>query len=336
MAKSISLGLLRKGKTRTHNENNVYVLDTLAMPGQTHDFEHSSSSDDSLQFYGLADGMGGGLGEAAAQTVLHVLDYHRQLFAAGNRFEFMNFAKTYVDHANQAMKQLQIDHQGLSAGSMLSLLVIHRDLAYTISLGSSRIYLYRDNKLYRMTDDHLRGHPGQFQLTKFVGLSSQDGDTVMAENMTRTVLNRGDIFLVTSDGITQYLEDPELAACLADPAAFVTQIRRILDAALRTGGRDNMAVLGVKILDPLAAGQTQNRHRDNLAVASKKMENRHRQNTTRQAAVRGDTGGFGESYRLIWFRPVLVFLIFVLLGILLGKLLFSLPGWVRQFLDFFA
>lgn len=328
MAKSISLGLLRQGRIRTKNEDNLFVLNTLAKPGQSHDFEFATSSEDSLQFYAVSDGMGGGLGELSARRILQVLDHQRQMILQGRiRFEFMSFARSYINDAKQALRHLQMDHQGLSAGSMLSLLIIHHDKAYTVSLGTSRIYLYRDGTLYRMTDDHLDGDPGRLQLTRFVGVSSHQGE-IVPENMTRTILNRGDIFLITSDGITHNLEDNDLVACLSDPAAFVNQIRSIQDAAMQKGGRENMALVGVKIIDPMIDAQTSDRRKAILdPISGKQTRITQPRAKSTKSSIRGDSNHFEENYRYRWFRPLLIFLVFVLLGLAVGKLLFSLPGW---------
>jgi len=334
MAKSISLGLLRKGRIRTINEDNLFVLNTMAMSGQTHDFEFATSSEDSMQFYAVSDGMGGGLGELAARRILQVLDHQRQLILQGSiRFEFMNFARAYINEARQSLRHLQLDHQGLSAGSMVSMLIIHHDMAYTISLGTSRIYLFRDNQLYRMTDDHVNGEPGQYQLTRFVGLSSHNGE-IVPENMTRTILNRGDIFLITSDGITQNLEDNELVACLSEPSAFVNQIRSIQEAAWQKGGRENMSMVGIKIIDPLLTGHTADRRKPvQDPVTGKQRQPEQPRIKSTKSEIRGDSDTFEENYRHRWFRPLLIFLVFVLVGLVVGKLIFSLPGWWQALIN---
>lgn len=325
MARSIALALLHQGLVRKKNEDNLYVLDTWVPIGQNREFERAVANEDALQFFAVADGMGGsGIGDVAAQTVLQVLDQHRRWQQAGGRFDFVSFARDYIEHANQAVCQLLASYQGLPVGTTLSLLVIDRDTAYTVSLGNSRVYLYRDGQLYRLTEDHINRLPDRRQLTRYIGVFQEDAASE-AENLTRTVLNKGDIFLLASDGITDYLTDEAIAGRLATPLAFVQQIRLLRNLALQAGGGDNLALIGVKIQDPSGSRSAQNQRHPAKASA---RAGQGRGPGQRQTPVRGDSAGLQNSRQYRWFKPLLFFLFFILLGILLGKLIFSMPAWL--------
>ncbi len=319
MAKSISLALLHQGLVRTKNEDNLYVLDTWVPIHDNREYERSAASSDSLQFYAVTDGMGGaGIGDLAAQTVLQLLDQQRRQWHSGSRFDFVSFARDFVDRANREVCRILAPYQGLPVGTTFSMLAVEHETAYTVSLGNSRIYLYRDNQLYRLTEDHIGTLPDRRQLTRYLGLF-QDNAMVDAENMTRTVLNKGDIFLLTSDGITDYLSDDMIAERLAAPVAFVQQIRQLRNLALEAGGGDNIALIGVKIQNPSA--------REPAVRDTAKIAGGHR-----PPKIRGDAAALPNSRQHRWLRPLLFFLLFILLGLLLGKIIFSLPGWINSLL----
>lgn len=144
------------------------------------------------------------------------------------------------------------------------------------------------------------------------------------DNMTRTTLNRGDILLLTTDGLTDGVSDEQIAATLADPAAFVQQVRHLRDLALQQGGRDNLALIGIRIIDPAV---------EESSSATGRLP-RVRQNAGRSGrpyagpAVKGGAGYLPDSRLRRVMRPILFFLAFVLLGLLLGKLVFSMPAWL--------
>lgn len=342
MAKSIAIALLHQGLVRRHNEDNLYMLTACVPSSKVANFEHSAASSDPLQLYAVADGMGGGgIGDVASRTVLQVLDQQRRL-RVGPRFEFTPFARDLIDLANRSVCEQLSAYEALPIGTTLSLLAIDRDNAYTLSLGNSRIYLYRDSELHCLTEDHISQLPDRRRLTRYLGFQA-DGGLLEVENMTRTVLCRGDILLLTTDGITDVLTDEQIAAELAAPVAFVQQIRRLRDLALEKGGRDNLALIGVRIQVPVLAEQPERvkritgRHAVMAAIpGSGRLPAEPETSSADLAgqpyagpAIRGGAGYLPENRQRRLIRPILFFLVFVLLGILLGKVLFSLPAWLK-------
>lgn len=345
MAKSIVLAMLHQGLVRNRNEDNLYLLDTLVPPARIANFEQAAACSDSLQIYAVADGMGGsGIGDVAAQTVLKVIEQQQRRLRPGGRFDFSAFARDTVDLANRSVCEMLAPYEGMPVGTTLSLLAIDRDTAYTFSLGNSRVYLYRDQQLYRLTEDHVSHLPDRRRLTRYLGFMA-DNSILEVENMTRTVLSRGDVLLLTTDGITDYLSDEEISSGLAAPLAFIHQIRQLRDLALRQGGRDNLALIGIKIQEPQVVADQSSRggrqaRQDTADVAVNRTvsalkydEAGGKINQSGQSyagpAIKGNTGSFQNTRQYRWLRPLLFFLVFILLGILLGKLLFSLPAWLK-------
>jgi serine/threonine protein phosphatase PrpC len=324
MARSIALALLQKGLVRKNNDDNLYILDAWVMPGERNAFERSAASEEPRQFYAVTDGMGGHeVGDLAAETVLAILDQHRRRLQGGSRFDFVDFARDFVDHANSVVCQLLERYQGLTVGTTLAALIIDRETAYTISVGNSRIYLFRDGRLYCLTRDHVEYLPDQRRLTRYFGIAD-DTALVGAENLTRTAIQRGDIFLLTTDGITDLLSDEVLAGQLGAPAAFVQKIRQLQNLAFNAGAPDNLALIGIRILDPVGHERTERKTARNKKAQSAQKPGR--------PSIRQDEMMRDQLQQHRWIRPLLIFLFFVLLGILAGKLFFSIPAWLVNLL----
>ena len=322
MAKSIALAILHQGLVRNHNEDNLYILDAIAPAAHDANFERSAASMASPQIFAVTDGMGGrGIGDTASQAVLRILDQQRRRLRPGTRLDFNTFARDVVDLANRSVCDLLAPYEGLPVGTTLTLLAIDRDTAYTMSLGNSRVYLYRDGQLIRLTEDHVGQLPDRRRLTRYLGFLAEGG-MADVENMTRTALIRGDIFLLATDGLTDVVDDEQIAVALADPSAFVRQIRHLRDLALQQGGRDNLAVIGIRIIDPSVdetIGTTGRLPRVRGFVRGRPYAG---------PAVKGSAGYLADSRLRRVMRPILFFLAFVLLGLLLGKLAFSMPAWL--------
>lgn len=126
---------------------------------------------------------------------------------------------------------------------------------YLIHIGDSRAYRLRDGIVERMTRDHsladeylamgiLRAEEVQFfpyknVITRAIGLTP----TVEPEVNFVTILPN-DIFLFCSDGLTDPLDDKEIARILqANRADLEAAARALVDAANDAGGPDNITVV---------------------------------------------------------------------------------------------
>lgn len=343
MTKSIALALLHQGLVRSHNEDNLFLLDSAVPVSKTDNYERSAASSDPLQFYAVADGMGGrGIGDLAAFTAMRVLDQQRRYVKPGSRFDFAAFARDQVEMANRSVREQLANYQGMPVGTTFSLLAIDRDTAYTLSLGNSRIYLFRDNQLNQLTEDHVSQMPDRRRVVQYIGFQP-DQSSSEAENLSRITLERGDVFILATDGITDVLSDGQIAEALNSPSAFVQQIRQIRDMALQTGGRDNLALVGIKIQEVhVTAKPARTKRSEHPAVgfaASREQaiqggetaNDKISQAGTRYKGpkIKGSAGFLENSSRRRKLRPLLFFLFFVLLGILLGKVVFSLPTLLK-------
>jgi protein phosphatase len=148
-------------------------------------------------------------------------------------------------------------HAGM--GTTLALLLIEDDEAHMGHVGDSRIYLFRDDRLLRLTRDHTvvqqeidagtltpelaRIVPHKNILTQSVGYHGP----VEPDTSTRPI-EPGDVFILCSDGLTDPLDDEALAdICRETAPEDLAEV--LVQKAIEHGTEDNVTVVAVHIQD---------------------------------------------------------------------------------------
>lgn len=220
----------------------------------------------------VADGMGGHrAGEVASK--LAVDNTHRILVDATDPDETRLVRDTGVEDAadvlrerlRYAMNQASLhvrqqaegkpDLQGM--GTTLVVLVVDGDQAHLAHVGDSRAYLFRDDRLMRLTRDHTvvqqevdagrltpelaRMLPHKHILTQSVGSHGP----VEPDTTTRMVLP-DDVFMLCSDGLTDPLTDQEIEQIMRETPLDL-MCHELVEKALGAGGDDNVTVLVVGV-----------------------------------------------------------------------------------------
>jgi serine/threonine protein phosphatase PrpC len=165
-----------------------------------------------------------------------------------------------LDRANQRILAHSAEMGHVTIGATVVALLIHEAGFVCLWAGDSRIYLMRQGRLSRLTVDHsevqellssgaiseaeARHWPRKNVITRAIGI--HDGTHV--ETVTGSV-QEGDRFLLCSDGLTEHLEDEDLAAILSNPLAHAGQIvDRLIGETLNRGARDNVTCIVVRCL----------------------------------------------------------------------------------------
>ena len=218
------------GKVRYNNEDSLIIIEPKT--------------------YVVADGMGGAsAGEVASQmlveTVKNFLSNTPQLWDEKILAQAILLANDKI--LNTAARHEEYHGMGTTA----TILHVEDGRGYFAHVGDSRIYLLRNNNFRQITEDHsyvetlvrrgeltaaeARVHPMKNVLTQAVGAMANI--QVDAENFH---VERGDIFLLCTDGLTNMVADAAIAKILktaANPADA------LIEAALEAGGKDNVTVI---------------------------------------------------------------------------------------------
>lgn len=208
------------------------------------------------QLWLVADGMGGHEGgQFASKSIVEAVE------AADlpDGFEAAADALSAAIHAaNQRIFATARD-AGRMMGSTVVALLLRGDEFAVFWAGDSRAYLLRDDRLIQLTRDHSqvqdmleRGlmseadaadHPMRHVLTRAVGVQP-----TLEIDAIRDQFTRGDLFLLSSDGLHGVLSDDEIAAILRRQGIGAN--RALVDACLQRGAPDNVTVTLVSASEP--------------------------------------------------------------------------------------
>jgi protein phosphatase len=164
-----------------------------------------------------------------------------------------------IQRANQAIFERTLaEHDKRGMGTTITVMTLFSRRYLIGQVGDSRAYLLRDGRLLQLTKDHsyvqeqvdaglltpdqARVHPYSNVITRCVGAS---GDVV--PDIYFGTLEKGDILLIASDGLTGMLEDEHLVRILNSDGGPQHWVDRMITEANRRGGLDNITAIVIRI-----------------------------------------------------------------------------------------
>lgn len=232
------------GRVRTRNEDVVSI-----------DSDHGWAV--------LADGMGGHRGGDVAAH-LAVTTVNQQLESAyrpgwaaeaagGALLAAVQAANAAIHHA--ARQSIELAHMGTT---LVAAICADQQLVCA-HVGDSRLYRLDAGRLVRLTRDHTVVQEqidaglidaGQARHSVFRGLLTRGlgAEAVVSPDLGRHAARPGDLFLMCSDGLTDMLYEDEIADLLVGGASLDAAAAQLVEAANRSGGRDNVSVIVARII----------------------------------------------------------------------------------------
>jgi protein phosphatase len=241
--------------------------------------------DDETQFSGasrakllmVADGMGGYEGgeraswlavEGVVQYLLTNLHWpiscpssHEAHFFQGLR-SALDFSQTQIRSAAEVHPEQDC------MGTTLTMAWVVWPSAYLIHVGDSRAYLFRNGQLELWSHDQTLAQAladngaiseNEIETNRFrhVLISALGCRSNMEPQYGRNELMPNDKLLICTDGLTGQLSDDEIAETLGQEGSAETTCNRLIDAAKKAGGSDNItAVLAHFITNPFEQEQS--------------------------------------------------------------------------------
>ena len=198
-----------KGKVRDRNEDNSTFIEC-----GTH------------MVFAVADGMGGmDFGDVASKIAVKGIE--REFSDCGNlSFDQTDMKKIFIrifnEINNEIIKKCIEKKSATGMGTTLSVCVIKDNKIFIGHMGDSRIYIIRNGEAMQVTKDHsyveelidsgrisreqAKIHPNRNIITRALGLDRDiDVDTDVFD------LVKGDCVLLCTDGLTNAVEDNEMA-----------------------------------------------------------------------------------------------------------------------------
>lgn len=228
---------------------------TWRSAGATHPgLERTSNQDAWLELpscglWVIADGMGGyQAGDVASRTVCEAL----ASFEPGASLEdSIDELRERVSGVNTQLYAASIrDVDPVQSGSTVVMLIAAGDSIAALWAGDSRVYRLRQGELLQMTIDHswaaqltLRGI--KHQLTDHTILRAVGGEATLLLEVKRDQVQRGDRYLLCSDGLYRELTPEQIAALLA-AGDVQHSVQTLLEATLAAGAHDNVSVIVIE------------------------------------------------------------------------------------------
>lgn len=216
----------------------------------------------------LSDGIGGhASGDMASRTIVAEMFAELTLGrppAAADAPAVLQGALARANDGLRACVEARPDHRGMG-GTVVATLVAEGRLHW-ISVGDSVLYLFRDEKLSRLNDDHSMAPQLDLMVAKGLLTEAEARDhpqrnaltsALMGEDIAETdcpsdplALRPGDVFVLASDGL-QFLPDPIIEALLLRARRDNSRdiARDLVDAihTLNDPEQDNMSVIVVRV-----------------------------------------------------------------------------------------
>lgn len=243
------------GRIRQNNEDN-FCFDQRILPQENNGLEQSLTASflpfESSVALGIFDGMGG---EEDGQVASYLAaSTFRNLYEAqSNVLSVRKFLEQAAIQMNDSVyKKAEISFNRM--GSTAVIFYFYKDYVYACNVGDSRAFRFRDNALIQLSKDHTdvaflasRGITNRKpHLNKYIGMSTEDG--IPMPYIVKGHILPGDQYLLCSDGLTDMLNNVEIAAILKDSQNASDAVNSLISAAMEHGGRDNTTVIVIRVL----------------------------------------------------------------------------------------
>jgi protein phosphatase len=217
----------------------------------------------------VADGVGGGKGgeEASSRTLDTIVRY-----VAGSSLFFANLHQETqrallqdltlsVQWSHAAVRneaEARTSLQGMATTLTMVLLLWPR--AYVVQVGDSRCYHLRSPTLTQVTKDQTMaqemidqgllpaGSAERSPLSHVLSQAVGHKESEVWPEISSLEVKPGDTLLLCTDGLTKHLADSRIAELMAKADSSNEACARLIDAALKGGGSDNVTVVVTRFL----------------------------------------------------------------------------------------
>jgi serine/threonine protein phosphatase PrpC len=203
----------------------------------------------------VADGMGGhSAGQVASALASEAVVASIREQADSGR-ELTEKLRRAVEVANRTIWEAARASQDCAGmGTTVVALLMEGGRAGLAHVGDSRAYRVRDGSIRQLSDDHsvvgellrrheiseddAREHPHRHVLTRALGVRGQ-----VQADLAELTPQPGDLFVLCSDGLTNHVEDHEIAKLALETPDLDACCEALIELANRRGGEDNTTVV---------------------------------------------------------------------------------------------
>lgn len=232
------------GKMRSNNEDHLLIPWEVFTNGE----QRAVMEEEDIFIIAVADGMGGHkAGEVASRRVLEsLMEFSGALQTEAQLSALKRELEGWLSHIHHQLVQSGKQDANLEGmGTTLTSFLYYRGRTYILHAGDSRAYIRQQDHITQLTKDHTFSRSTGFTQIKSNLLLNCIGairkpilDIMDVSHLTQP----GSVFLLCSDGLTDMLEDNEIAYYLKH-----NTLKQLVEAANERGGRDNISVVTLAI-----------------------------------------------------------------------------------------
>lgn len=216
----------------------------------------------------LADGMGGhAAGEVAAQTAVEsyvklIKEYLPPTRSIKELAQTQDTLSQLIGEVNKVVYRMSRSEAKMHGmGTTLCCSYFHPDGLIIGHVGDSRTYIARGGQLHQLTEDHslvqelvglgelsprqAKSYSHRNIITKAIGT-----EPFIEPALYKHSLQKNDLLLMCSDGLTDLLSDQEILNHLIQATTLEQKAASLIEDANRHGGNDNVTVILMEIDDP--------------------------------------------------------------------------------------
>jgi len=238
----------------------------VSAAGDTDRGQHRKANDDSLLvlpdhcLYAVADGMGGYAGGSVASSLAVEamrLAFEQEAFDAALRTAVAvprrgsELAQSMVQAHRAVFSAARANPKYCKMGTTLvaTRFSPNKQRVYIGHVGDSRCYRFRRGNLRQLTTDQTMGTVGLMgphadDLLQAIGVTVDLSIDLIIDKP-----KSGDIYLLCSDGLNKMVSDHQIQRVLATQRDLEAAVYGLIELANDAGGRDNVTVILVKVVD---------------------------------------------------------------------------------------
>jgi len=173
--------------------------------------------------------------------------------------ELQNKAEVFCQYLDESLRAEIRDHPRLKGmATTLTLCYTTGPNLFTVHIGDSRAYLYRDGILRQLTRDHTLGQqlidlgeaePQSPEVRRFRHVLTNcigGSEAKVFADFDHYELAHGDVLLLCTDGLYEMAKKAEIASILSKDQPMKDACEQMLDLALTKGGKDNVTVVAAR------------------------------------------------------------------------------------------
>ncbi len=240
-------GITDKGKCRDKNEDTFFVREVI-----------------NRQFVVacVIDGVGGYQGGAIAAGIARSVIMQQLEKLSDNVIDSLQQAIVAANAKINQQKKPGDKNERMACVLTCAVIDIKNNKCWWAHVGDTRIYLFRDNSLIKISSDHsavgfleesgrlseeeAMRHPRRNEINKALGFEEDitTGDDFIETGESPFL--SGDMLLLCSDGLTDMISSATIVSVLTTTKNIAAKTQALIDAANEAGGNDNITAVLVE------------------------------------------------------------------------------------------